>query len=48
MSDAPLLSAAGLTKTYTLTTRWLRDTNRVEAEEKLMGYQLAAGPPAPS
>ena len=33
-----------LTKTYTLTTRWLRDTNRVEAEEKLMGYQLAAGP----
>ena len=33
-----------LIKTYTLTTRWLRDTNRVEAETKLLEYQLAAGP----
>jgi crotonobetainyl-CoA:carnitine CoA-transferase CaiB-like acyl-CoA transferase len=33
-----------LIKTYTLTTRWLRDTNRVEAETKLLQYQLAAGP----
>ena len=33
-----------LIKTYTLTTRWLRDINRVEAEEKLMDYEIAAGP----
>ncbi len=33
-----------LIKTYTLTTRWLRDINRVEAEEKLMEYEIAAGP----
>ena len=33
-----------LIKTYTLTTRWLRDINRVEAEEKLLDYEIAAGP----
>jgi len=33
-----------LIKTYTLTTRWLREINRVEAEEKLMDYEVAAGP----
>lgn len=33
-----------LIKTYTLTTRWLREINRVEAEEKLMDYEIAAGP----
>jgi crotonobetainyl-CoA:carnitine CoA-transferase CaiB-like acyl-CoA transferase len=33
-----------LIKTYTLTTRWLRDINRVEAEEKLLEYEIAAGP----
>jgi crotonobetainyl-CoA:carnitine CoA-transferase CaiB-like acyl-CoA transferase len=33
-----------LIKTYSLTARWLRDTNRVEAETKLLEYQLAAGP----
>ncbi len=33
-----------LIKTYTLTTRWLREINRVEAEEKLMDYDVAAGP----
>jgi len=33
-----------LIKTYSLTTRWLRDINRVEAEEKLMDYEIAAGP----
>jgi crotonobetainyl-CoA:carnitine CoA-transferase CaiB-like acyl-CoA transferase len=33
-----------LVKTYTLTAMWLRDTNRVEAEEKLMEYEIAAGP----
>lgn len=33
-----------LIKTYTVTTRWLRNINRVEAEEKLLEYQLAAGP----
>ncbi|RME45516.1 MAG: CoA transferase [Chloroflexi bacterium] len=33
-----------LVKTYTLTTRWLRDINRVEAEEKLLEYEVAAGP----
>ncbi len=33
-----------LIKTYTLTTRWLRNINRVEAEEKLLEYDVAAGP----
>jgi crotonobetainyl-CoA:carnitine CoA-transferase CaiB-like acyl-CoA transferase len=33
-----------LIKTYTLTTRWLRDINRIEAEQKLMEYEIAAGP----
>ncbi len=33
-----------LIKTYTLTTRWLRDINRIEAEDKLMEYEIAAGP----
>jgi len=33
-----------LVKTYTLTTRWLREINRVEAEEKLLEYEIAAGP----
>jgi crotonobetainyl-CoA:carnitine CoA-transferase CaiB-like acyl-CoA transferase len=33
-----------LIKTYTLTTRWLRDINRVQAEEKLLEYEIAAGP----
>jgi succinyl-CoA---D-citramalate CoA-transferase len=33
-----------LIKTYTLTTRWLRDINRIEAEQKLMEYDIAAGP----
>ena len=33
-----------LVKTYTLTTRWLRDLNRIEAEEKLLDYEIAAGP----
>lgn len=33
-----------LVKTYTLTTMWLRDINRVEAEEKLLEYEVAAGP----
>jgi crotonobetainyl-CoA:carnitine CoA-transferase CaiB-like acyl-CoA transferase len=33
-----------LIKTYTLTTRWLRDINRVEAEQKLLEYEIAAGP----
>lgn len=33
-----------LTKTYTMTTMWLRNINRVEAEEKLMQYEIAAGP----
>jgi len=33
-----------LIKTYTLTTRWLRETNRIEAEQKLMEYEIAAGP----
>jgi crotonobetainyl-CoA:carnitine CoA-transferase CaiB-like acyl-CoA transferase len=33
-----------LIKTYTVTTRWLREINRVEAEEKLMDYEIAAGP----
>jgi succinyl-CoA---D-citramalate CoA-transferase len=33
-----------LLKTYTLTTRWLRDINRVEAEQKLLEYEIAAGP----
>jgi crotonobetainyl-CoA:carnitine CoA-transferase CaiB-like acyl-CoA transferase len=33
-----------LIKTYTLTTRWLRDINRIEAEEKLLEYEIAAGP----
>ncbi len=33
-----------LIKTYSVTTRWLREINRVEAEEKLMDYEIAAGP----
>jgi len=33
-----------LVKTYTLTTRWLRDINRIEAEQKLLEYEIAAGP----
>ena len=33
-----------LVKTYTLTTRWLRDINRTEAETKLLEYEIAAGP----
>lgn len=33
-----------LIKTYSVTTRWLRDINRVEAEEKLLSYEIAAGP----
>ncbi len=35
---------AMLIKTYTVTTRWLRDINRIEAEQKLMQYEVAAGP----
>ncbi|MFZ5451197.1 MAG: CaiB/BaiF CoA transferase family protein [Thermodesulfobacteriota bacterium] len=35
---------AMLIKTYTVTTRWLRDINRIEAEQKLMEYEIAAGP----
>jgi crotonobetainyl-CoA:carnitine CoA-transferase CaiB-like acyl-CoA transferase len=33
-----------LIKTYTVTTKWLRDINRIEAEQKLMEYEIAAGP----
>lgn len=33
-----------LTKTYTMTARWLRNINRIEAETKLMEYEIAAGP----
>jgi succinyl-CoA---D-citramalate CoA-transferase len=33
-----------LIKTYTLTTRWLRDLNRIQAEQKLLEYEIAAGP----
>jgi crotonobetainyl-CoA:carnitine CoA-transferase CaiB-like acyl-CoA transferase len=33
-----------LIKTYTVTTKWLRDINRIEAETKLMEYEIAAGP----
>jgi len=33
-----------LIKTYTVTTKWLRDINRIEAEEKLLEYEIAAGP----
>lgn len=33
-----------LIKTYSVTTRWLRDINRIQAEEKLMDYEIAAGP----
>jgi crotonobetainyl-CoA:carnitine CoA-transferase CaiB-like acyl-CoA transferase len=33
-----------LIKTYTVTTRWLRQINRVEAEQKLLEYEIAAGP----
>lgn len=33
-----------LIKTYTLTTRWLRNVNRIEAEQKLLTYEIAAGP----
>lgn len=33
-----------LIKTYTVTTRWLREINRVEAEQKLLEYEIAAGP----
>jgi crotonobetainyl-CoA:carnitine CoA-transferase CaiB-like acyl-CoA transferase len=37
-------SLEGLIKTYTLTTMWLRNITRDEAEEKLMDYDVAAGP----
>jgi crotonobetainyl-CoA:carnitine CoA-transferase CaiB-like acyl-CoA transferase len=33
-----------LIKTYTLTSRWLRELNRLEAEQKLLEYDIAAGP----
>jgi crotonobetainyl-CoA:carnitine CoA-transferase CaiB-like acyl-CoA transferase len=33
-----------LIKTYTLTTRWLREITRYEAEQKLLEYDVAAGP----
>jgi crotonobetainyl-CoA:carnitine CoA-transferase CaiB-like acyl-CoA transferase len=33
-----------LVKTYTLTTMWLRNITRVESEEKLLEYEIAAGP----
>lgn len=33
-----------LIKTYTLTTMWLRTQNRIEVEEKLLEYEIAAGP----
>ncbi|MFQ5874182.1 MAG: CaiB/BaiF CoA transferase family protein [Dehalococcoidia bacterium] len=33
-----------LIKTYTVTTRWLREINRVQAEEALLEYEVAAGP----
>jgi crotonobetainyl-CoA:carnitine CoA-transferase CaiB-like acyl-CoA transferase len=33
-----------LIKTYTVTTKWLRDINRIEAETMLMEYEIAAGP----
>jgi crotonobetainyl-CoA:carnitine CoA-transferase CaiB-like acyl-CoA transferase len=33
-----------LTKTYTVTSMWLRNINRIEAEEKLLEYEIAAGP----
>ena len=33
-----------LTKTYTLTTMWLRDNTRAQTEKKLMAYDVAAGP----
>jgi crotonobetainyl-CoA:carnitine CoA-transferase CaiB-like acyl-CoA transferase len=33
-----------LIKTYTVTTKWLRDVNRIESEQKLMEYEIAAGP----
>jgi crotonobetainyl-CoA:carnitine CoA-transferase CaiB-like acyl-CoA transferase len=37
-------SLQGLIKTYSITTKWLRDINRIEAEQKLMEYEIAAGP----
>ena len=37
-------SLQGLIKTYSVTTKWLRDINRIEAETKLMEYEIAAGP----
>ncbi|MHC1730092.1 MAG: CaiB/BaiF CoA transferase family protein [Syntrophobacteraceae bacterium] len=33
-----------LIKTYTVTTKWLRDLNRYEAEQELLKYEIAAGP----
>lgn len=33
-----------LIKTYTMTAKWLRDICRIEAEQKLMEYEIAAGP----
>lgn len=33
-----------LTKTYTLTTMWLRENTRAQVEKKLMQYDVAAGP----
>ncbi len=51
IGEDPLLKEVGarnalqaLTKTYTLTTRWLREICRKEAEDKLMEYEIAAGP----
>lgn len=34
----------GLTKTYTLTSMWLRNLTRAQAEAKLVEYEVAAGP----
>ena len=49
--EDPLLKEMGarnalqaLVKTYTVTTKWLRDINRIEAETKLLEYEIAAGP----
>ncbi len=51
IGEDPLLKEMGarnaleaLTKTYTLTTRWLRNICRYEAEQKLLEYEVAAGP----
>jgi crotonobetainyl-CoA:carnitine CoA-transferase CaiB-like acyl-CoA transferase len=51
ISEDPLLkemaarnALEALIKTYTLTTMWLRNITRDVAEEKLMEYEIAAGP----